>query len=198
MNTGISVHPYVEAPTPTDEVCTVDGSANRRDGHERAEHRVSLRPIAGSGASVADLAAIELRRVADVLLVDHASLFLPDPDDPDRAAMIASTGTPIEDALPAHAGVLARVLTTGRIQQVHHVHGDPRGARSALATPLLDEQQPVGALLVVTLRESRRLGLFETQVIGRATETLVARILAPLRRSERRTASDRFVRDDES
>jgi hypothetical protein len=152
---------------------------------------VSLRPIAGSGASVADLAAIELRRISEVLLVDHASLFLPDPDDPDRAAMIASTGAPIEDALPAHAGVLARVLTTGRVQEVHHVHGDPRGARSALATPLLDEQRPVGALLVVTLRETRRLGLFEMQVIASATETLVARLLEPLRR----TASHRFVRE---
>jgi hypothetical protein len=152
---------------------------------------VSLRPITGSGASVADLAAIELRRVAEVLLVDHASLFLPEPADPDRAMMIASIGTPVEDALPAHAGVVARVLTTGRVQQVHHVHGDPRGARSALATPLLDRHRPVGALLVVTLRESRRLGLFEMQVIDRATETLVHRVLTPWRRS----ASDRFVRE---
>ena len=191
MNAGVSVHPCVEAPTLTDEVCTRDGSADSRDGHERAERRVSLRPIAGCGASVGDLAAIELRRITEVLQVDHASLFLPDPDDPDRAAMIASTGTPIEDALPTHAGVLARVLITGRVQQVHHVHGDPRGARSALATPLLDEQRPVGALLVVTLRESRGFGRFETQVIARTTETLVARVLAPMRRS----ASVRFVRE---
>ena len=65
---------------------------------------MSLQPIAGSGASVGDLAAIELRRITEVLLVDHASLFLPDPDDPDRAAMIASTGAPIR--------AMVRMLTT--------------------------------------------------------------------------------------
>jgi GAF domain-containing protein len=156
---------------------------------------VSLPPIAGSGASAADLATIELRRIIDVLQVDHASLFLADADEAGSAAMIASIGTPVEDALPAHGSVIARALATGRVQQLHHVHGDPHGARSALATPLLDDQRPVGVLLVVTLRETRRLGLFETQVIGRATETLVARILAPWRRAERRTGSDRFVRE---
>jgi GAF domain-containing protein len=159
---------------------------------------MSLRPIAGSGASIADLATIELRRITDVLQVDHASLFLPDPDDPGRAGMIASIGTPVEDALPLHASVIARALATGRVQQLHHVQGDPRGARSALVTPLLDGQRPVGALLVVTLRETRRLGPFETQVIGRATETLVARILAPSRRSGRGSGSERFVRSAES
>jgi GAF domain-containing protein len=178
-----------------DERCTVkDRPDGRRDGPERGEPSVSLRPIAGSGASVADLATIELRQITDVLQVDHASLFLPDPDGAASAAMIASIGTPVEDALPTHASVIARALATGRVQHVQHVHGDPRGARSALATPLLDDQSPIGVLLVVTLRESRRLGLCETQVIGRATETLVARILTPWRRSERRRGPDRFVR----
>jgi GAF domain len=158
---------------------------------------MSLRPIAGSGASVADLATIELRRITEVLQVDHASLFLSDRDGPGRTTMIASTGVAVDDALPTHATVVERVLATGHLQHVHHVQSDPRGARSALATPLLDDEGPIGALLVVTLRESRRLGLFETEVIGRATETLVARILTPLRRSERRPASDRFVRDVE-
>jgi hypothetical protein len=177
MNAGVSVHPSVEALALTDEECKLTDR---------------------SGASVADLASIELRRITDVLQVDHASLFVPDPYDPARATMVASVGARVEDALPAHAGVIARVLATGRVQQLHHVHGDPRGARSALATPLLDDERPVGALLVVTLRETRRLGLFETQLIGRATETLIARVLVPRSRSERHTASERFVRGPES
>jgi hypothetical protein len=146
------------------------------------------------GASVAELATIELRRVADVLQVDHASLFLPDPHDPDRAAAIATTGIPVADALPEHDRVVARVLATGRVQEVHHVPGDPRGARSALATPLLDEHRPIGALLVVTLREIRRLGLFEAQILGRATDTLVDRIIAPAHASHRHPTTDRFSR----
>jgi hypothetical protein len=156
--------------------------------------RMSLRPLSGPGASVADLATIELRRITDVLQVEHVSLFLPDPDDMERPALIASIGTPLEQALPTHASVVARAVATGRVQEVHHVHGDPRGARSALAAPLLNERRPIGALLVVTLRERRRFGLFEAQVIGRATETLVARILAPMPREQRRGGSDRFVR----
>jgi hypothetical protein len=146
------------------------------------------------GASVAELATIELRRVADVLQVDHASLFLPDPHDPDRAEAIATTGIPVADALPEHDRVVARVLATGRVQEVHHVPGDPRGARSALATPLLDEHRPIGALLVVTLREIRRLGLFEAQILGRATDMLVGRIIAPAHASHRHPATDRFSR----
>jgi hypothetical protein len=155
---------------------------------------VSLPPLSGSGASAADLATIELRRIAEVLQIDHASLFLPDPDDLKRPALVASTGVPVEQALPAHARVVARVLATARAQEIH-VRGDPRGARSAVATPLLDGQRAIGALLVVTLRESRRLGRFDAQVIGRATETLVARVLAPLRRARHPSGSDRFVRD---
>jgi hypothetical protein len=157
--------------------------------------RVSLRPLTGAGASVADLASIELRRIADVLQVDHVSLFLPDPDDLQSTAPIASTGMPLDEALPTYSSVVARALSTARIQEVHRVHGDPRGAWAALAAPLLDDRRPIGALLVVTLRESRRFGLFEAQMIGRATETLVARILAPMPRQQRRRGSDRFVRD---
>jgi GAF domain-containing protein len=158
---------------------------------------MSLRPLSSPGASVADLAAIELRRITDVLQVDHVSLFLPDPDDPERTAPIASTGTPLDQALPTHASVVARAVATGRVQEVHHAHGDPRGARSALAAPLLDARRPIGALLVVTLRECRRFGLFEAQMIAHAAETLVARILAPMPCQQRRGRSDRFVRDVE-
>ncbi|HEX7300213.1 MAG TPA: GAF domain-containing protein [Solirubrobacteraceae bacterium] len=146
--------------------------------------------LAPAGATVGDLATIELRRITDVLQVDHASLFLAEPGGAERAALIASTGIPLEEALPSHASVVARVVATGRSQHVQHVQGDPRGARSALATPLLDAQRPIGALLVATLRETRRFGMFEAQVIGRATETLMARILTPRRRG----VSDRFVR----
>jgi hypothetical protein len=160
--------------------------------------RVSLRPLTGAGASVADLATIELRRIADVLQVDHVSLFLPDPDDLESTAPIASTGMPLDEALPTYSSVVGRALSTARVQEVHHVHGDPRGARAALAAPLLDDRRPIGALLVVTLREARRLGLFEAQMLARATVTLVARILVPMPRRQRRSGSDRFVRGTET
>src|SRR5215217_3449281 len=42
-------------------------------------------------ASVADLAAIELRRIAEVLQVEHVSLFLHDSEHPQRAAEAAPT-----------------------------------------------------------------------------------------------------------
>ena len=40
-------------------------------------------------ASLADHATIELRRITDVLQVDHASLFLRDPAHPHRAVPVA-------------------------------------------------------------------------------------------------------------
>ena len=61
-------------------------------------------------ASLADLATIDLRRITDVLQVDHASLFLRDPDDPQLAAVVAETGLPVGDALPEHRMLLADVL----------------------------------------------------------------------------------------
>lgn len=133
-----------------------------------------------AATQVADHAAIELRRVADVLQVDHVSLFLPDPDALERSSLVAETGLPLSGALPEHASVVERVMATGRVQELH------ADGRSALATPLLVDGRAVGALLVVTLRGIRSLGLFEAQVLGRATETLVARIAG---------RSDRFSRD---
>jgi GAF domain-containing protein len=172
----------------------VDGSAdNPTDGAHGGARRMSPRPL--SDASAPELAAIELRRISDVLQVDHVSLFLPNPDAPERTAMIASTGAPVDEALPRYADVVARVIATARVEQIHHVSGDPRAARSAIATPLLDGGRAIGALLVVTARGRRRFGLFEAQVLNRASETLVARILAPMDRAQRRGGSDRFGRD---
>jgi hypothetical protein len=155
--------------------CARDGPADiRRDEREGGAKRMSLRPLSGLGASVADLATIELRRITDVLQVDHVSLFLRDTDDPESsAALIASTGIPLDEALPTHASVVA------------------------LVSPVFGEQRPIGALLVMTLRESRRFGMFEAQVIGRATEILMARILVPMRRASRPSGSGRFVREAE-
>jgi hypothetical protein len=145
-------------------------------------------------ASVADLAAIELRRITDVLQVEHASLFLHDRDHPQRAAPAAATGIPVDEALIEYGGVVARVMHTGRVHEVAHPHGSARGGCSAMAVPLLDGQRAIGVLLVVTMRDSRRLGTFDAQVIVRATETLVSRIVSPERRFERQDASDRFTR----
>jgi hypothetical protein len=44
------------------------------------------------------------------------------------------------------------------------------------------------------VRESRRLGSFDAQVIVLAAETLVSRIVAPGRRFHRQRAADRFTR----
>jgi hypothetical protein len=145
-------------------------------------------------ASIADLAAIELRRITDVLQVEHASLFLHDPDHPQRAAVVAATGIPVDEALLEYGGVVARVMDTGRVHEIEHPHGSARGGCSAIAVPLLDGQRAIGVLLVVTVRDSRRLGTFDAQVIVRATETLVSRIVAPERRFHRECAAPRFTR----
>jgi hypothetical protein len=145
-------------------------------------------------ASAADLAAIELRRITDVLQVEHVSLFLHDPDHPQRAAAVAATGIPVDEALVEYGGVVARVMHTGRVHEVEHPHGSARGGCSAMASPLLDGRRPIGVLLVVTNRDSRRLGAVDAQVIVRATETLVNRLASPERRFHREGASERFTR----
>jgi hypothetical protein len=145
-------------------------------------------------ASAADLAAIELRRITDVLQVEHASLFLHDADHPQRAAAVAATGIPVDEALVEYGGVVARVMHTGRIHEIQHPHDSARGGCSAMAVPLLDGQRAIGVLLVATVRDSRRLGSFDAQVIVRATETLVSRIVSPERRFHREGTSARFVR----
>jgi GAF domain-containing protein len=142
-------------------------------------------------ATIADLAAIELRRIVDVLQIEHASLFLHDPDHPQRAVTAAAVGLPVDEALIEYGGVVARVMHTGRVHEVAHAHGAGRGGCSAMAVPLGDGQRPIGVLLVVTVRETRRLGTFDAQVVVRATETLVSRIVAPERRFHRESAARR-------
>ena len=71
------------------------------------EHRVTWEM--SPGASLADLATIELRRITDVLQVDHASLFLRDADDPSTRRVVAETGLPVGEALPEHRMLLTRV-----------------------------------------------------------------------------------------
>jgi len=141
---------------------------------------------------IAEIAAIELRRIVDVLQVEHASLFLHDPDHPQRAASVAAVGLPVDEALVEYGGVVARVMHTGRIHEVQH--GGARGGCSAMAVPLLEGQRAVGALLVVTVRPSRRLGTFDAQVIVRATETLVRRIVEREQRFHREAVTERFAR----
>ena len=175
MNASVSVHHGIESFAIKDEVSLTHWGP---------------RPA----ASVADLAAIELRRIIEVLQVEHASLFLHDPEHPQRAAIAAATGIPVVEALIEYGGVVARVLHTGRVHAVEHEHRAGRECCSALAAPLIDGQEPIGALLVATVRETRRLGRFDAEVIVRAAETLVSRIAGPERRFQRQRTSDRFTR----
>jgi hypothetical protein len=147
------------------------------------------------GASLADLATIDLRRITDVLQVDHASLFLRDPDDPRRAAVVAETGLSLSDALPEHGILLSRVLQTARAAEVQRPGGPAETCCVALATPLVHQDRAVGAVLLVTRRANRRLGAIDADVVQRATQTLVERFLARSERHEPGVASDRFVRD---
>jgi hypothetical protein len=192
MNASVLVNPCVESFAIKDEV-SFDVPDNGIVGvWERREAVMSwgLR----SGASVADLAAIELRRVTEVLQVEHASLFLHEPEHPQRAAAVAATGLPVEEALVEYGAIVARVLHTGRLHEVEHPHGRGRDGCSAIAAPLLDAQRAIGALLVVTVRESRRLCAFDAQMVARAAETLVSRIVSPECRFQRERTSDRFTR----
>jgi hypothetical protein len=146
-------------------------------------------------ATLAELATIDLRRITDVLQVDHASLFVRDPDDPQRAAVVAETGLPVGQAMPEHGVLLSRVLRSGCAAEIQRPGGDGQPCSAALATPLVHEDRAVGAVLVVTRRASRRLGAIDAQVIQRATQVLVERFLAPTdRRGRPRVGSDRFVR----
>jgi hypothetical protein len=137
--------------------------------------------------SIAEHATIELRHIIDVLQVEHASLFLRDRETGRRPRCVAETGTPLADALPEHTTLIARALSTGRVQELEPA----TGAGAALAMPLDRDGEAIGALLVVSLRRSRRLGAADAQVVGRATETLVERIM-PVARP--RPQSDRFTR----
>jgi GAF domain-containing protein len=153
-----------------------------------SEHQVTwgVKP----GATLADLATIDLRRITDVLQVDHASLFLRDPDDPQRAAVVAETGLPVSEALPEHSKLLSRVLHSGRGAEIQHPAGPGEPCSAALATPLVHEDRAVGAVLVVTRRANRKLGAIDAQVVQRATKKLVERFLAPSDRHEQRFARD--------
>ena len=146
------------------------------------------------GASLADLATIELRRITDVLQVDHASLFLRDPDDPQQTVPVAETGLPADEALPEHRLLLTRVLHSARAAEVQRPGGPAGTCCAALATPLVHDDRAVGALLVVTRRANRCLGAIDAQVVQKATQTLVERFLTPSDRNDPNAASARFVR----
>jgi hypothetical protein len=142
------------------------------------------------GASLADLATIELRRITDVLQVDHASLFLGDADDPRRARAVAETGLSVDEALPEHPALLMRAIRTARAAKVERSDG-PGTTCAALAAPLVHHDRALGALLVVTRRANRRLGAIDSEVVRKATQTLVERFLAPADRGEPRFVSGR-------
>lgn len=153
------------------------------------------------GASLADLATIELRRITDVLQVDHASLFLRDADDPERTIAVAEAGLPSGEALPERCPLLTQVLETGRAAEVERFEGPGGACCGALASPLVHNGRAVGALLVVTRRASRRLGAIDSEILHRATRTLVDRFLAPGDRPEPQSVaepahsvSERFTR----
>lgn len=145
------------------------------------------------GASLADLATIELRRITDVLQVDHASLFLRDPEDPEHTVAVAETGLPAAEALPENCLLLKRVMRTARPAKVERFEVPAATCCAALASPLVREERALGALLVVTRRASRRLGAIDAEVVDMATQTLVERFLAPGDQAE--PASRRFARD---
>jgi hypothetical protein len=134
-------------------------------------------------ASLADLATIDLRRITDVLQVDHASLFLRDPDDPQRAAVVAETGLPVAEALPEHRMLLTDVLQSGCAAELQCPGSEtgpaaPRSQRRSCTGPCRGRgagRNPA--------REPA-LGAIDAQVIQRATRALVERLPAA-RRSPR-------------
>lgn len=192
MKDAVAVHPSPRRFSLTDGVI-IDGWNDDRARGLASEGDVTwaVKP----GASLADLATIDLRRIADVLQVDHASLYLRDPDDPRHAAVVAETGLPVSEALPEHRILLSRVLNTCCAAECQGQAGTDNACSAALATPLVHGDHAVGAVLVVTRRASRRLGAIDSQVIQRATRTLVERFLARGDRPELGVASERFVRD---
>jgi hypothetical protein len=145
--------------------------------------------------SAGEHAMIELRRISEVLQVEHASLFVRDPARPHVAVHVAETGRPLGAALAEHATVVGRVLRTGRAQEVEPLPSPDGAMGAAPATPLERDGETFGVLLVVSLRRNRRLGATDARVIGRATESLMERVLhaAPRDRGDR-VASDRFTR----
>ena len=145
------------------------------------------------GASLADLATIELRRITDVLQVDHASLFLRDADDPEQR----SRGG--RDRAVRRRGA-ARALHAAHARRPHRARREGRALRGpgrAVRRPggaARPRGPRLGALLVVTRRANRRLGAIDSEVVREATQTLVERFLAPADRGEPRFVSERAVR----
>ena len=80
------------------------------------------------GRSLADLATIELRRITDVLQVDHASLFLGDADDLERSARWPRPGCPSTRRCPSTARCSRRPSATARAAKVERSDGP--GARA--------------------------------------------------------------------
>jgi hypothetical protein len=192
MNEAVGVHPSERRFSLTDGVLMLGHDTDRaRTRASKGDATWAVKP----GASLADLATIDLRRITDVLQVDHASLFLRDPDDPRHAAVVAETGLPVGEALPEHEVLLERVLCTGCPAEVQSHAGTDEPCSAALATPLVHGDRAVGAVLVVTRRASRRLGAIDSQVVQRATRNLVERFLAPGDGRGADTGSERFMRD---
>jgi hypothetical protein len=186
MKDGVPVHPFATVGPHgrgDHEVLGDIGTTSER------QMTWKVRP----GASLADLATIELRRITDVLQVDHASLFLRDPDDPQRTVAVAETGLPAREVLPEHDALVARVLRTSRASEAQGPDGPAETSCAALASPLVYDDRAVGALLVVTRRANRRLGPIDAEVVERATQTLVERFVAPGEHGE--PAARRFTRD---
>ena len=161
----------------------------------RADARWSIRVTweLSPGASLADLATIELRRITEVLQVDHASLFLGDADQLEHARAVAETGLSVDEALPEYSALLTRAIRTASAAKVERSEG-PGAACAALAAPLVHDDRALGALLVVTRRANRRLGAIDSEVVREATQTLVERFLAPADRGEPRFVSERAAR----
>jgi hypothetical protein len=198
MNGGVLVHPCTDGPTSRTGWHDLLVDSGRARGHApECDVNWDLCP----GASLAELATIELRRITDVLQIDHASLFLRDGDDPEHTVAVAEAGLPSGEALPERCRLLEQVLQTARAAQVERFEGPGGACCGALASPLVHDGRAVGALLVVTRRASRRLGAIDSEVVQRATRTLVERFIAPADRHEPHTVtdqphgvSDRFTR----
>ena len=83
------------------------------------------------GATLADLATIELRRITDVLQVDHASLFLRDADDPERTIAVAEAGLPSGEALPERCMLLDAGAADGARRRRSSASRAPAGPAAA-------------------------------------------------------------------
>ncbi|HYY44612.1 MAG TPA: GAF domain-containing protein, partial [Actinomycetota bacterium] len=112
----------------------------------------------------------------DLIGDEIAVVFLVDRDDPGTMVLSSYSGISDQTAgairrMPSTSGVRGKALLEGRLVVMEHVQSDPdvrretvaEGVEAAMAVPLFESEEIVGALVVATRRKGRTYSLEERE-----------------------------------